>query len=319
MAVARRNNHRPRLLRADRGRRLGPGPARVRARRHLPARPPDRPEGAGPDPADPVHRPHGQGRPADGHAEHPAAGGDHPRQRPRQRQRGRLLPGDRPAQSDRRGRKLFARHVADLADGAALGARQGRIRPAAVRARAAQRRAAGNHRRVDRALGRKGDRGRDQGRRDPRADAAGDRPPGRGRARAPGQDHQLRGRVPGGAEAHRRGRHHQHQPGLAAAALPADAVGNRQQPATPPSSSRCRWTCSSPSSAAPITRPAAARRKRRRRRLLRCRPSSRRPSSPTTSPPRGPSTCQAIPRVRLASSGPSGARREGGRRAALFG
>ena len=32
------------------------------------------------------------------------------------------------------------------------------------------------------------------------------------------------GAVPGGPEAHRRGRHHQHQPGLAAAALPADAA-----------------------------------------------------------------------------------------------
>ena len=94
----------------------------------------------------------------------------------------------------------------------------------------AQRRAAEDHRRVDRALGREGHRGRDQGRRDPRTDAAGDRPPGRGRARAARQDHQLRGRVPGGAEAHRRGRHHQHQPGLAAAALPADAARNRQQP-----------------------------------------------------------------------------------------
>ena len=187
-------------------------------------------KGPGADPADPDDRPHGQGRPAHGDPQHPAAGGDHPRQRPRRRQRGRLLPRDRLAQSDRRGRKLPARHLADLADGAALGARQGRVRPAALRARAAQRGAAEDHRRVDRALGRQGDRGRDQGRRDPRADAAGDRPPGRGRARAPRQDHQLRGRVPGGAEAHRRGRHHQHQPGLAAAALPADAARNRQQP-----------------------------------------------------------------------------------------
>ena len=135
-----------------------------------------------------------------------------------------------PTQGDHRGRELPARDLADLADGAALGARQGRARPAALRARAAQRRAAEDHRRVDRALGREGDRGRDQGRRDPRADAAGDGAPGRGRARAAGQDHQLRGRVPGGAEAHRRGRHHQHQPGLAAAALPADAARNRQQP-----------------------------------------------------------------------------------------
>ena len=38
------------------------------------------------------------------------------------------------------------------------------------------------------------------------------------------------GEYPGGAEAHRRRRHHQHQPGLAAAALPADPAGNRQQP-----------------------------------------------------------------------------------------
>ena len=83
------------VLRADRARRLGADPARVRARRHLPARPPDRPEGAGPDPADPARRPDGQGRPADGHPQHPAAGGDHPRQRPRRRQRGRLLPRDR--------------------------------------------------------------------------------------------------------------------------------------------------------------------------------------------------------------------------------
>ena len=210
---------------------LGPGAARVRARGDLPARPADRPEGAGADPADPADRPDGQGRPANGDAQHPAAGGDHPRQRPCRRQRGRLLPRGRLAQpSDRRGRELPPRHLADLADGAALGARQGRVRPAAVRARAAQRRAAEDHRRVDRALGREGDRGRDQGRRDPRADAAGDGPPGRGRARAARQDHQLRGRVPGGAEAHRRGRHHQHQPGLAAAALPADAAGNRQQP-----------------------------------------------------------------------------------------
>ena len=87
---------------------------------------------------------------------------------PCRRQRGRLLPRHRPEQGDRRGRELPARHLADLADGAALGARQGRARPAALRARAAQRRAAEDHRRVDRALGREGDRGRDQGRRDPR-------------------------------------------------------------------------------------------------------------------------------------------------------
>ena len=61
----------------------------------------------------------------------------------------------------------------------------------------AQRAAAADHRRPDRAVGREGHRGRDQGRRDPRAHAARDRPPGRGRARAAREDHQRRGRGPG--------------------------------------------------------------------------------------------------------------------------
>ena len=115
-------------------------------------------EGPGPDPADPDHRPHGQGRPADGHPQHPAAGGDHPRQRPGERQRRRLLPRDRPQPGDRRGRELPARHLADRPDHAALRARQGRARPAARRARAAQRGPAADHRRADRAVGREGHR-----------------------------------------------------------------------------------------------------------------------------------------------------------------
>ena len=116
---------------------------------------------------DPDRRPDGPGRPADGDAERPAAGGDHPRQRHGPRQRGRLLPGDRPEQGGHRGRELPPRHVADRADDAALGARQGRARRAAVGARAAQRRAPADHRRADRALGREGHDGRDQGRRAP--------------------------------------------------------------------------------------------------------------------------------------------------------
>ena len=56
---------------------------------------------------------------------------------------------------------------------------------------------AADHRRPDRALGCQGHDRRDQGRRDPRADAARHRPPGRGRARAPRQGDQRRGRVPG--------------------------------------------------------------------------------------------------------------------------
>ena len=59
------------------------------------------------------------------------------------------------------------------------------------------------------------------------AHAAGDGAPGRGRARAAGEDHQRRGRVPGRREAGRRGRHHRPQPGDAAAALPADAARDR--------------------------------------------------------------------------------------------
>ena len=71
-----------------------------------------------------------------------------------------------------------------------------------------QRGPAADHRRADRALGDQGlDRG-DQGRRDPRGDAARHGPPGRGRARAPREDHQRRGRAPGGREARRRRRDH---------------------------------------------------------------------------------------------------------------
>ena len=61
---------------------------------------------------DPVHRPDGPGGPADRDAQRPAAGGDHPRQRHRQGQRGRLLPRHRPGQGDHRGRELPRRHLA---------------------------------------------------------------------------------------------------------------------------------------------------------------------------------------------------------------
>ena len=57
------------------------------------------------------------------------------------------------------------RDAADRADDAALRARQGRPRHAAVRARAAQRGPAADHRRADRAVGHQGHDGRDQGRR----------------------------------------------------------------------------------------------------------------------------------------------------------
>ena len=97
------------------------GRARVRARDRLPARPAaPRAEGPGPLPPDPGRRPDGQGRPADDHAEHPAAGGHHQGQRPGARERGRLLPDRRAEERDRPGRELHGRDVADRADDSPL-------------------------------------------------------------------------------------------------------------------------------------------------------------------------------------------------------
>ena len=62
-----------------------------------------------------------------------------------------------------------ARDAADRPDDAALRARQGGARRAAVRARAAQREPPADHRRADGAVGHQGHHRRDQGRRDPRA------------------------------------------------------------------------------------------------------------------------------------------------------
>ena len=110
---------------------VGADPARVRARRRLPARPADRAEGPGPALPDPDRRPDGPRRPADGDAERAAAGGHHQGQRHRPGQRRRLLPRPRSRPGDHRGRELPRRHLADRADDAALGPRQGRARLAA--------------------------------------------------------------------------------------------------------------------------------------------------------------------------------------------
>ncbi len=99
-----------------------------------------------------------------------------------------------------------------------------------VGARATQHRAAADHRRADRALGREGEHGRGQGRRAAGRHAAGDRPPGRGRARAARQDHLRRRRVPGGGEARPGRQHHERQPGDPPAPVPADAARHRRQP-----------------------------------------------------------------------------------------
>ena len=165
-AAARRDHRDPgRGLRP--GRRVGPRTARVRARGGLPARPDDRHQRPRARPARPRDRPHGARLAADGDAQRPAAGRHHARQRHRPRRRRRLLPRRRPQRRRRPGRELPQGDVADRADDAALRARQGRPGHAAVRARAAQRGAAEDHRRADRAVGRQGLDRRDQGRRHP--------------------------------------------------------------------------------------------------------------------------------------------------------
>ena len=83
----------------------------------------------------PARRPDGARRPAHGHADDPAAGGHHARQRPRPGHRRLLLPRRRPGRAVTRDRGVRARHVADRADHAALRARPRRPRPAARRAR----------------------------------------------------------------------------------------------------------------------------------------------------------------------------------------
>ena len=184
----------------------------------------DPPRGPGPRLEDPDRRPAREGRPPDDHAQHPATGRDHEGQRPGPGQRRRLLQDRRPEGRDRPGRELHGRDVSDRADDAARGARPARARRAALGAREDQLDPADDHRRSYRPLGDQGLDRRGQGRRDPRRDAEGDGTPGRGRARAPRQDHQLRGRVPGGGEAEGRRHRARAAPDGAAAALPADAI-----------------------------------------------------------------------------------------------
>ena len=204
---------------------LGVGADRtgVRAGRDLPARPPAlAAEGAGPLPPHPHRRQDGAGRPADGDAEHPAAGGHHQGQRPRPRERGRVLPDHRPRAGDRAGRELHGRDVADRADDAAERARPARARRAPLRARQDQRDPPGDHRRGDVAVGHQGLHRRGQGRRDPERDAARDGAPGRGRARAARKGDRGRGRVPGLRAPQGRRQRHGGEPDRAAAPVPPD-------------------------------------------------------------------------------------------------
>ena len=204
------------------------GAARVRARRHLPARPPARQaQGARPDLPHPDRRQDGPGRPADDHADDPAAGSDHEGQRAGARERRLLLPRRRCIGLGRAGGELHGGHVAGRADDAALGARPALARRAPVRAREDQLDPPGDHRRDNGSLGHQGLDRRGQGRRDPRRHAARDGTSGRGRARAAGEDHQRGGRVPGRRAAHGSGGRDGKGSDRAPAPLPPDAARDR--------------------------------------------------------------------------------------------
>ena len=186
-------------------------------------------KGPGPDPAHPAGRPDGQGRYAHRDAERPAAGGDHPRQRAHQGQRGRLLP----RRSTPRGRcevedylkatsqiaQTTLRRVLGQAELDELLADREKINqqlqkiideqtePWGVKVSAVEIKDVQIPEQMQRAMAR---RPRRSGSGAPRS--SGPRASSRRRRSSP------------------RRPHHQHQPGRAAAALPADAAGNRQQP-----------------------------------------------------------------------------------------
>ena len=72
--------------------------------------------GPGIDLPEALRRPAHPGGPPDGHPDHPAAGGDHPRQRPCAGERRRVLPGRRPRPGHHRGGGLSRRNLADRPD-----------------------------------------------------------------------------------------------------------------------------------------------------------------------------------------------------------
>ena len=180
--------------------RGGQDRARVRARRHLPARPPAASARRGPGLflLIPIVDRMVKVDLRTVTLERPAAGGHHEGQRPGARERGRVLPNRRAEQ--RRSsqvenymvatsqiaqttlRSVLGQHVLDelLSERDKINAiLQAIIDEATV------------------ALGHQGLRRRGQGRRDPGRHAARDGPPGRGRARAACEGHLRRGRVPG--------------------------------------------------------------------------------------------------------------------------
>ncbi len=98
-----------------------------------------------------------RGRPAGDHHGRAGPGGDHPRQRHHQGQRGALLQGGQPEQGGGQGAGLHPRHHPDRPDHAAQRARPVGSGRAAGPARPDQRAAPADHRRADGALGHQGD------------------------------------------------------------------------------------------------------------------------------------------------------------------
>ena len=150
--------------------------------------------------------------------------------------------------------RYLRRDFADRPDDAALGARQGRPRHPAVRARAAQRGAPAHHRRAHRPVGHQGHDGRDQGRRDPGRDAACD-----GARRE--AERERRAKI-----IHAEGEYQASQrlrdaadvisgnPAVAAAALPPDADRDRRDAELDGRVPAARSTSSSRSSTAPLAK-----------------------------------------------------------------
>ena len=249
-------------------------------------------KGAGADLPHPDRRPHGQGRPADDHADDPAAGSDHEGQRARARERRLLLPRRRRLGLGRTGGELHGRHVAGRADDAAIGARPAFARRAPVRAREDQLDPPGDHRRDNGALGHQGLDRRGEGRRDPRRHAARYGASGGGRARAASEDHQRRGGVPGRRAAHGSGA----RDGEGLPSRSSSATSRRCSRSARPTTRRSSFprpsTCSSRSSSTP-----KGARRRAERRGARAAPRS------AVRPPRG-----GRPRPRQAAGSLSAAR-----------
>ena len=221
----------PGRARVAAGRGVGAGPARVRARGRVPARPDDRHQGPGPRAARARDRPHGARLAAHRHAQRPAAGRDHARQRPRARRRRRLLPRRRPATAPSSQVESFLKATSQIA--------QTTLR--AVLGKADLDTLLSEREQLNEELQKIIDEQtepwgikvttveiKDVG--IPPAMQHAMAAPGAGRARAAREGDQRRGRVPGRRAAGRGRRRDLPEPDDAPAALPADAERDRRRP-----------------------------------------------------------------------------------------